>query len=130
MRTLWLFGCMNVSPGSQRPECGYCSLSHLSLHPASYPGLGVCQRRDRGKEERTPTFPERRDECQSNSATCADIKHYCILTFHLCSAQHFCKVPQRSLRMALCLCAVRGLIDYSHISLFPFCLRRYVRADD
>lgn len=46
---LLLYGCLSHQflikdiSGSQGPESGYCSLSNLSLQPASYPGLGYCQ---------------------------------------------------------------------------------------
>lgn len=42
-------------------------------------GLHGCQAaRKRGR-----SLPERPNRSQSNSAACADIKHYCILTFHM-----------------------------------------------
>lgn len=50
--TLWLlllYGCLSHqflikdTSGSQGPQSGYCSVSNLSLQPASYPGLSCCQ---------------------------------------------------------------------------------------
>lgn len=94
------------------------------------------------EEERTATFPKRQNRCQSNSATCADIKHYCILTFHLyCSSAFFvfflrvcvfffsqrpAKKPENG-SLSRCCPRINWLVSNF---IFPFRLRRYVRVDD
>lgn len=106
--------------GSQGPESGYCCVISVFIQPASQrswpelpPGGETKKRR---KEHRLS--PKRQDRCQSNSATCADIKHYCILTFHMSCNSAVLWIPTKTPRKALCLYAVCGLIFYSRISSF------------
>lgn len=61
------------------------------------------------------SLPEKPNRCQSNSATCADIKHYCILTFRMDCNSAF---SWGNLKKALCLCAVWGLVQPSHVTSF------------
>lgn len=100
----------------------FCRYPHVPARPPSWPELPPEERPSRGA-----IFPKRQDERQNNSTTCADIKHYRILTFRLfCSSafwafffSFFLQIPaKRSSRMALCLGAVWGLIGDSRISSF------------
>lgn len=132
LRVLAAYGCLiKDTSGSRGPESGYCSISNLSLQPAHYAGLCYCQRRDQEEEERKPTFPKRQENCQSNSTTCADIKHYCILTFHFAlQLSAFCEVPQRSPENgSLSLCCQRINWLFSNF-IFPFHMQRFVGAGD
>lgn len=105
------------------PESGYCSVSHLLLQPASQPAILVwatARRRDQDEEERTLTLPKRQDRCQSNSTTCADIKHYCILTFHMYCNSAFLWMPtKKPEKGSLSLCCLRINLLFSYF-IFPF----------
>ena len=121
-------------PGPRRPESGYCSVNSPlspSIYPANQPAILVwtaansggskeeVEQEEEEEEERELTLPERQNRCQSNSTTCADIKHYCILTFHMNCNSAFSQKPAKwGLRKALCLWAVWGLICDSHITSF------------
>ena len=106
---------------------------HPSIQPTSQPSWSELlptveaakrrwSRRSRGRRSRRRKehwLPERQNRCQSNSTTCADIKHYCILTFHMNRNSAFSQKPAKwGLRKALCLWAVWGLICDSHITSF------------
>lgn len=65
---VWLLFCL-------QPQLPASQLAWLVLRP------------ERRKEH--PPSPKSRHKCQSNSTTCADIKHYCILTFHMCCNSAF-----------------------------------------
>lgn len=69
--------------------------------------------------------PKSQDGCQSNSATCADIKHHCILTFHMsCNSAFFCDCPQRKPKkgsLSWCCLRIRFLLSYF--------IWRYARVD-
>lgn len=97
LRLLLLCGCLSHqflikdTSGSRGPQSGYSFVRNLSLQPASSPGLSRCQE----ERPRTPTLPKRQDRRQSNSTTCADIKHYCILTFHMYCNSAFLQKPAK-----------------------------------
>lgn len=64
------------------------------------------------------SLPEKPNRCQSNFATCADIKHYCILTFRMDCNSAFWWAAAGNLKKALCLCAVWGLVQPARVTSF------------
>lgn len=68
-----------------------------------------------GSLEKSPH--EKSARCQSNSTTCADIKHYCKLTFHMDCNSAFLKIATKSLKR-LFVFALWGLIWPSPVTSF------------
>lgn len=100
------------------------SITSVSRQPGIHFGLCNCQAASR----KAWSLPEKENRCQSNSTTCADIKHYCILTFHMNCNSAFLKMSERSLKGSLSLCCLRTNLTLSYY-IFPFCCTRYMGRD-
>lgn len=100
------------------------SVAITSTQPAVLFGLHHCQ----AARKRSRSLHEMLARCQSNSATCADIKHYCKLTFHMDCNSAFLRIATESLKKTLCLCSLGTNLAFSSY-IFPFCVRRYIGED-
>lgn len=105
---------------SQWPESGCGSVKQPE--PASRPAPAATSRRGaQEEEERTPILPKRQDRCQSNSTTCADIKHYSELSICIATQRFVQKVPAKKPQKGsfFSLCCLGIILLFSRF-IFPF----------